>query len=125
MDKILAFVRITYLWIILLPVSIMFVGAVSNQLVMIANHDSFPVLMNDARFENLPTAGMIDKQHCVMTSETHLNMLADIFDFGHDGIESIGDLCLDFGQWLWTFAPYVWGVLVIRKLYFLDYEGII
>jgi hypothetical protein len=126
MEKVLAFCRVTYLWVILLPVSCIFIGAVSNQIAMIANHDAMPVLANSIRFDGTqPDSGMMDKQHCVMTSDTHLNMLGDIFDFGRGGIESVGDLFLDFGEWLWTFAPYVWGVLVIRKLYFSDYEGII
>ena len=42
---------------------------------------------------------MTDETHCVMTSKTHLNWLADVFDF-HQEIESVGDLLLGVGDWL-------------------------
>jgi hypothetical protein len=58
---------------------------------------------------------MTDPTHCVMTSKTHLNWLADIFDF-HESIESVGDLLINVGEWSWSFAPYVWGMLVIMSL---------
>jgi hypothetical protein len=36
--------------------------------------------------------GMLDEVHCIMTSKTHLNLLADIFNLGGDGsVYSIGD----------------------------------
>lgn len=94
-----------------------FVGAVSNQLVMVANHDKFPVMLNEsARAKFTPDEnGMIDKKHCVMTSATHLNLLADIFDF-HVGWFSIGDGFIAFGEWLQSFCIFVWIGFVTYKL---------
>ena len=127
------FLRKTALWILLLPVAIYGVGAASNQLVLIANHDTFPVLINqhkiDARNAEIADAiadgakgipapvgpdGMIDDVHCVMTNHTHLNALADVFDIG--GIYSIGDFLLYLGQWLGAFCPFIWGYAVTDKL---------
>ena len=104
------FLRKTALWIVLIPWAIFGVGFASNQLVLIANHDTFPVEANTIKERilvakatvkyqdmaqelsmdpDLP-AGMIDDTHCLMTSKTHLNFLADVFDRGN-GIYSIGD----------------------------------
>jgi hypothetical protein len=94
----------------------MLAGFVSNQLVLIANHDTFPVLMNGVVVARVMPFGYDDEGHVLMTSETHLNALGDIFDF-HSGWLSIGDLLLDAGIWLKTFCPFVWAVLVIKKLY--------
>jgi hypothetical protein len=118
MKKLLAFLRYTALWILLLPPAFHFVGAASNQLVLIANHDKFPVMENDWRASNETVLnGIIDPGgHCLMTSDTHLNFLADIFDF-HDGIYSIGDLMLMTGDWLDSFCIYVWLALIIKKLH--------
>ena len=131
----LNFLRKTALWIVLVPWAIALGGAASNQLVLIVNHDSFPVAVNTyeenlmaakaalewkERAEDLGVttslpAGMIDDTHCVMTSQTHLNFLADVFDF-KDGIYSVGDGGIMLGTWLWTFAPVVWLFEVVRKL---------
>ena len=101
----------------------MFTGAACNQLVLIANHDKFPVMLNEAKRVKLtPDAnGQIDEVHCVMTSTTHLNFLADIFDF-HDSISSAGDGLLELGEWLNTFCIFVWAALVIQKLRATNYE---
>lgn len=109
--------RVTMLWIVLLPYLVQGIGAASNQLVLIANHDKFPVMLNEAaRVKFEPDAnGMIDAVHCVMTSNTHLNLLADVFDF-HVGWFSIGDGLLSLGQWLSSFSLFVWMGLVIQKL---------
>ena len=111
------------LWVMLLPLAVGFAGVVSNQLVLIANHDKFPVMLNEHK-TNLHDAygvalvgadGMLDDTHCVMTSETHLNGMADILDI-KDVSYSIGDLLIVFGSWLWSFCPFLWGALVLRKL---------
>jgi Family of unknown function (DUF5317) len=102
-------------WVLLLPLGVELAGVVSNQLVLIANSDKFPVMLNTHKMQSADVDGMIDDTHCVMTSETHLNGMADILDF-KDAIYSIGDLFIAFGQWLWSFAPFVWGALVLRKL---------
>jgi hypothetical protein len=131
------FLRKTSLYILAIPVLFTFLGAASNQLVLVANHDSFPVMWNDKKIRNLtkkdeeqfikvqflaPTpayeangAVMIDEVHCVMTPNTHLNFLADIFDM-KDAIYSIGDLSLMLGEWFWAFAPFVFVFDVTRKL---------
>jgi hypothetical protein len=149
----LNFLRKTALWILLLPVAIIGVGAASNQLVLIANHDKFPVMVNSAgsrilelnqftayeealkrmndpkekeksrqaafetteKIKIMHETGMLDEKHCIMTSETHLNALADIFDF-NDGTYSIGDELLSLGEWLGSFCLFVWGYIVIDKL---------
>lgn len=112
--------RATALWIVLIPLALGFAGAASNQAVLIANHDKFPVMVNYAKQAHYTEAGavgeMLDDTHCLMSSETHLNALADIFDLHSKGIESIGDLMIDFSGWLWGFVPFVWGFEVSRKL---------
>ena len=120
------FFSVTMLWILLLPYAMYMLGAASNHAVLIANHDRFPVLVNDTRLLERLDSGtlsvepdgtvMLDSEHCVMTSKTHLNWLADVFD-RKTYTESIGDMLLDFGIWLNSFAPFVWAALVIRKLY--------
>jgi hypothetical protein len=61
-------------------------------------------------------AGFLDDIHVAMTSATHLNWLADIFDF-KDGIYSPGDMLLELAEFLWSFAPIVWCTLIIRRLW--------
>jgi hypothetical protein len=60
--------------------------------------------------------GFLDDTHVVMTSHTHLNLLADRIDVRTEGIESVGDILIDLGDYTWQFAPIIWGVVVIRKL---------
>ena len=111
--------RVTGLWIILTPITIIIAGAGSNQMVLIANHEKFPVMLNDYKRSIAGPRGedqMIDPVHCVMTSKTHLNFLGDLIEMVDGDHQSIGDLLLTFGYWLWAFAPYVWGFEVIRRL---------
>lgn len=117
------FLRKTYLYVLALPILFMALGVASNQVVLYANHDRFPVSVNLVKAHNMaPDAVelpdgvvMLDDIHCLMTEKTHLNLLADIFDF-HQDIESVGDMSIELGGWMWTFTPFVWGVLVVRKL---------
>lgn len=131
----LKFLRKTALWIVLAPLALIYLGAASNQLVLSANHDTFPVEVNTFKQEllaykmqkewkeataeagvDLPLPdGMIDDTHCVMTSQTHLNFLADIFDL-KDGIYSVGDGGIILGSWLMFFAPFIWVFEAIRRL---------
>lgn len=123
MNVVRKFLQKSALWILLLPVSLGFLGAASNQLVLNVNHDTFPVSVNLVKAKEFaPDAVvmddgtvMLDDIHCIASPKTHLNLLADVFDF-HDTIKSIGDLLQDLGGWLWTFAPFVWGFAVISKL---------
>lgn len=113
-----AFLRTTMLWVLLLPYAAFVVGFASNQAVLIANHDNFPVMVNEMmRVHFEPDAnGLMDKEgHCVMTKDTHLNALADIFHVG-DSYVSIGDYFLDAYTWLNGFCIYVWVVLVVNSL---------
>jgi hypothetical protein len=115
------FLRVTMLWILLLPGALFFLGAASNQAVLIANHDKFPVLLNQQKTDKASADGygLIDDTHCLMTRQTHLNALADIFDF-KEAIYSIGDLMMELAGWL-SFLPFVWLALVINKLLQTDY----
>ena len=129
------FLRKTSLYILAIPVLFTFLGNASNQLVLIENHDTFPVLLNDKKlsgmtdhrdgddsvFSPMPASVeqkddtvYLDDVHVEMTSHTHLNALADIFDM-KDAIYSIGDFSLMLGDWLWAFAPFVFAFDVIRK----------
>lgn len=115
------FLRKTALYILAIPTLFIVLGAASNQAVIIANHDTFPVLVNEYKVKSLETITLtdgtvlIDSTHCVMTRSTHLNFLADVFDF-KDGIYSVGDLSLELGEWLWAFAPFVWAFAAVQKL---------
>ena len=120
--KFMNFVRKSMLWILMTPYAILGTGIMSNQVVLQANHDTFPVLVNPIKLGILPdgvtiTPGQsqaIDDVHVTMTSQTHLNFLADVFDLG--AIYSIGDFTIMLGEWMLTFTPFIWGALVIRKL---------
>lgn len=131
------FLRRTSLYILAIPVLFTFLGAASNQLVLIENGDTFPVLVNDKKLQEMtepqerPTIDIhfvtpipasatddtvyLDDVHILMTSHTHLNALADIFDM-KSAIYSIGDFSLMLGDWLWAFAPFLFAFDVIRKL---------
>jgi hypothetical protein len=140
MNKLRKLFRSSLLWILLAPYGIFGLGAASNQAVLIANHDKFPVMLNarkldkilnpkiDADLEKIlgikivekpapkpDPDGMLDDVHCVMTKDTHLNALADVFDLG--GIYSIGDFILYIGEWMQTWVPFVWASLIIGKAY--------
>ena len=126
----------TSLYILALPLLLTVLGAASNQAVLIANHDTFPVMLNDKKIsmmderraeqeikfvhpqpamEDVDGTVMLDDVHCVMTHKTHLNFLADIFDL-KDGIYSVGDFGLMLGDWFWAFAPFIFVFDVTRKL---------
>jgi len=136
------FFRRTCLYILVIPVLFTFLGALSNQIVLQANHDTFPVMISSAKlFEHKHALakiaesdsdadaveeatlrlveldhGFLDDTHIVMTDKTHLNFLADVFDFRREGIESIGDLLLKLGEFTWTYAPFIFVFAVIGKL---------
>jgi hypothetical protein len=131
----LKFLKKTSLYILALPLLLTVLGAASNQIVLIANHDTFPVMLNEKKteaataeqkfvaspimkpqpaMEDVDGTVMLDDVHCVMTHKTHLNAMADVFDLGN--IYSIGDFGLILGDWLWVFAPFVFVFDVTRKL---------
>lgn len=136
MLKFLSFAR---LWILAIPLALNFTGALSNQLVIAANHDTFPVMVNARLLKKLeersqkpdifqslgsligldikpqeqePFDGMLDDVHCVMTDSTHLNFLADWIDL-KDAIYSPGDMLLMLGDYLSAFAFPAWFALVL------------
>lgn len=114
--KVFQFLRDTALWIMALPLGLVFVGAASNQAVLIANHGKFPVLLNDTWARHADSDGMLpDYEHCVMTSKTHLNALADVFNFGSE-IDSVGDLALYLGGVLSPICPIVWLMFILPRL---------
>ena len=136
------FLRKTALWILLAPAAVWGVGFLSNQAVLAANHNQFPVMWNTYKvasyalhleevaahtkdekdaiqvqfdLEALKEFGYIDDTHVVMSSSTRLNFLADWIDLG-TATYSPGDELLYLGNWLFTFSPFVWGFEVIRRL---------
>jgi len=112
--------RKTFLALILLSYALGFTGAALNQLVIIENGGKFPVLENsawvarDVEKGTLTEDGMTDNVHCLMTKDTHLNLLADLFNFG-DGIYSIGDLMMMAGDSLQSNALMIGFVIVLFK----------
>lgn len=129
------FLSFAFLWILALPLLLTFTGAASNQLVLAANHDKFPVMVNERKLKEFetrddkeiqaiaselgiqvqpdvePDDGMIDDVHCVMTDHTHLNFLADWIDFG--SIYSPGDLLLMLGDYLQPLSFPIWFAVVL------------
>ena len=138
------FLRRTSLYLLAIPALFFGLGIVSNQSVLIANHDTFPVRWNDykvneylhdleresqskdknvaqhAEFEITALEnGFLDDTHVLMSDKTHLNALADTFALD-DTSYSIGDALLYLGEWLFGLAPFVWGWDVTRKLMYKD-----
>jgi hypothetical protein len=78
--------------------------------------------MNPEEVETMPPSWcgnggeMIDRTHSVMGPNSHLKILADILPLGHS-IYSIGDGLLYFGEWLFSFSPFMWIALTVRKLF--------
>ena len=130
------FLRKTALWILLAPWIVFGAGVTSNQLVLWANRDTFPVMVNDAKInlyqmeaqaaaeegdKDAQTAlvlldhGYLDDTHVIMTPATHLNFLADVFDL-KNATYSIGDFMLYAGEYLIPISPFVWATVVIGRL---------
>jgi hypothetical protein len=131
------FLRKTALYIVAVPLLTLFLGIASNQAVLNANNDTFPVKMSAAKIALLAEGDtkelevsdavmqgglmilpdgkiMLDPVHCLMTKDTHLNFLADEYDLG--SIYSIGDFLIMLGEWALAPAPFVWAFVVIGKL---------
>lgn len=102
-------IRRLKLWIVIIPLALILLGTMSNQAVLIANHDKFPVMWNGVYGSGIPVGGFRphDAVHCMMGPATHLNWLADIFDL-QDALYSIGDFFILAGEWLWQYAPAIW-----------------
>jgi hypothetical protein len=103
------------LYVLAAPLFFIFLGSASNQAVIAANHDRFPVMLNSTKIARYqPDAnGMIDMVHSVMQPTDHLKFLADWIDL-QDAIYSPGDLLLMLGGWLFEYAPLVWALLMVQ-----------
>jgi hypothetical protein len=149
--------KIPYWYLIAIPLLLTLIGAASNQAVLIANGDKFPVLVNDEKLTSMcapsdasnalaaaiakalgnakpshvvpkPTVKLsapdynscsnggefIDDTHTIMTGQSRLKPLADIFDM-KQAIYSVGDFFLIASDWMWDWAVLAWLVLVIRE----------
>ncbi len=134
--RMLKFLRKTALWIIAIPLLCLFLGVASNQAVLVANHDKFPVMWNDAKVnlyrleatkaaedgdENAEVAlvllehGYLDDTHCLMSKDTHLNFLADWIDM-KSATYSPGDELIELGEAGLNYAPWIWATVVIGRL---------
>lgn len=125
------FLRKTALYVFALPILFTVLGTAANQAVLYANNDKFPVRVNEVQLQSflerdengdiIPPkvlsdgTEMIDNVHCVMTEKTHLNFLADNFDF-HRHILSVGDLAIMAGQEGMGLAPYFWGLVLYSRM---------
>ena len=58
--------------------------------------------------------GMLDPIHCLMTSKTHLNFLADTFNLGP--IYSVGDGLLFAAEWSCDYFIVLWMFMASAKL---------
>jgi hypothetical protein len=135
--------KVPYWYLIAIPLLSFGLGAASNQAVLIANGDKFPVMVNAEKIQkwcapaidadplsalirhimhtetakdpNSCTNGgvFLDGVHTIMRPKDHLKFLADIFDLG--SIYSIGDFGIILGSWMWDWSLIAWVVLVIRK----------
>lgn len=128
--------RKTALWIIAIPALCFCLGYASNQAVLAANHDRFPVMWNEVKtvdylesvneaaqsgdpkavgiLEGFKHTGMLNDTHELMTSKTHLNFFADWIQDGDDTL-SIGDELLSVAEYFWYFLI-TWAVVVVTKL---------
>ena len=126
--------KFPYWYLLAVPVLIWVLGVASNQAVLIANHGKFPVMLNEAQIAVMcPDASQIDPKykaiactsdgkggqyldrvHSVMGPNSHLTLLADIFDLG--SIYSIGDFAIMLGEFLLPFTSISWVALALRKL---------
>lgn len=103
------------LWVLLFPFIVDYTGAALNQIVMIANDGSMPVLLSPSELDawlaspdnTIIENGMMDMRHSVMTRSSRLTFLADIINFKQAGIWSVGDLLIAVGENMEQAAPYV------------------
>src|ERR1035437_212492 len=123
------FLRRTALWIVAVPLLCWTLGLASNQAVLVANHDCFPVMWNEAKVnlyryhaqktvetggEDAEDAsiklallehGYLDDTHILMTKDTKLNYLADWIDLRNT--YSIGDFLLYAGSTGMEYSPII------------------
>jgi hypothetical protein len=136
------FLSTSKVYVLAVPLLLTLLGTGSNQLVLVANHDRFPVMWNDykvtqyvltleetmagrdqkaalqARFDKIALLqqGFIDDTHVVMSRHTHLNFLADWLDF-HSGTYSPGDMAIWLGSAITGYAYFLWAILMIGDVW--------
>lgn len=126
--------RFPYWYLIAIPLLMFSMGVASNQLVLVANHGKFPVMINEVTQEEMCTADVdidpdsipsnacdkggqfLDGTHSIMGPNSHLKILSDIFPLG-GAVFSIGDAFIFLGEWLLSFTPAMWLALTIRKMF--------
>lgn len=101
--------RIPHSVFLFLPLGLMVLGASLNQLALISNGGTMPVLFPGWTCPDLGE----DTIHRCMTQASHLKFLCDVFNF-HTTIESIGDQFLELGSLLMGPAFITWCVLMIK-----------
>ncbi len=75
---------------------LVFVGSIMNKLVMQANNGKMPVFFSVSKITGFANEAMFNAPgsiHIMMSSETSLNFLGDIFDFGYC-VMSVGDIIM-------------------------------
>ena len=127
--------KFPYWYLLVIPILLYSLGVVSNQVVLIANHGKFPVLLNEAKLTKFcPSPDEIDPKyrkiacasdgsggkyidltHVVMDDTSRLKLLSDVIDL-HSEIVSIGDVLIFLGDFLGGILPVMWLGLILRKL---------
>lgn len=125
--------KFPYWYLVAIPVLTFCLGVASNQVVLVANHGKFPVMINEVTQEKFCTPSpdinpasiprnacekggqFMDETHSVMGENSHLKVLSDIFPLGKQ-VYSIGDGFIFLGDWMLSFGPAMWLGLTIRKL---------
>ena len=110
-----------YWYLLLGPWMFYWLGAVSNIVVVTANHQRMPVRYLD---DECPEGLMKDPDmlHTCFTKDTHLKVLADwlrVPGRNPDSISftSIGDLLLTVGEQSWLAGLAAWVALILRDRY--------
>lgn len=101
--------------LLVVPSAIYWLGAILNQIVMIANGAMMPVLMPGGCPVDAD-GGILDPVHKCMTAATHLKFLADIINV-HVFIGSLGDMLLFLGDAITLPAVFIWAGLAAREFY--------
>ena len=109
--------KIPYWPLLVVPTLAFGVGFAMNALVMAVNGGTMPVLFPETLQGAITNNWLVehgDVVHSVMTSATHLKILADWVVINHFGIASPGDFLEWFSDATQTPAFLVWAALVIK-----------
>jgi hypothetical protein len=117
LKKLLKFLRVSLLGLLILPFGLKYGGILSNQACLWANHGYMPVYVNEFyQRQSGWYEGSSDGLHTILTKESHLIFLSDIWRKGNI-YESIGDILMDTGDEIWPFCFAIWGGLLVVKVY--------